>query len=45
MTSRIRFFTLAVLAGAMVLGLASLQAQQQTGRQWQLVGDGKAYRL
>src|SRR5688500_18800019 len=45
MTSRIRLFTLALMAGAMVLGLASPQAQQQTGRQWQLAGDGKAYRL
>jgi NADPH:quinone reductase-like Zn-dependent oxidoreductase len=35
----------AIAVCAVLLGLAPLRAQQPTGRQWQLVGDGKAYRL
>ena len=42
MTIRLRIFALLALCAA---GLASTDAQQQTGRQWQLAGDGKAYRL
>ena len=36
---------LAALTCALLLGLAPMHAQQPTGRQWQLVSDGKAYRL
>src|SRR5687768_11924407 len=42
MTIRIRMFALLAICAA---SLASAQAQQPTGRQWQLAGDGKAYRL
>jgi len=40
-----RMWRPAVAVCAVLLGLAPLRAQQPTGRQWQLVGDGKAYRL
>jgi NADPH:quinone reductase-like Zn-dependent oxidoreductase len=40
-----RIFMPAAIACALLLALVSTHAQQQTGRQWQLVGDGKAYRL
>src|SRR6185436_11426273 len=36
---------LAAITCLAFLGLTSTQAQQPTGRQFQLVGDGKAYRL
>jgi NADPH:quinone reductase-like Zn-dependent oxidoreductase len=51
MTSRLshvpgrRVVLLAALVCTLPMALTSTRAQQPTGRQWQLVGDGKAYKL
>jgi NADPH:quinone reductase-like Zn-dependent oxidoreductase len=42
MTTRFRMFALLAICA---IGLTPAQAQQQTGRQWQLTSDGKAYKL